>query len=225
MIPYHSYLVIPYSYPIVIPKKHSQHCRSPDSSWLVDCSVRCPIPTASQPTSDISLLRRTSADKSFHHTVLRSHVCSLQTFEEGQCFETLMIYEYMNIYMYMYIWISARPWYFFHAKRLASTAEEPRNGWLSVKDQRIGRFSCKRIQDKRLGKRVGRCSGLKKPIRPAEYPMNVPYVPSRRLICIYNYIYIHKTHHLSILICLLVFIIDVTGNILMDRNNEYKHRP
>ena len=99
MIPYHSYLVIPYSYPIVIPKKHSQHCRSPDSSWLVDCSVRCPIPTASQPTSDISLLRRTSADKSFHHTVLRSHVCSLQTFEEGQCFETLMIYEYMNIYI------------------------------------------------------------------------------------------------------------------------------
>ncbi|CAL1150188.1 unnamed protein product [Cladocopium goreaui] len=29
-------------------------------------------------------------------------------------------------------------------------AFEPRNGWLSVKDQRIGRFSCKRIQDKPL---------------------------------------------------------------------------
>ena len=40
---------------------------------------------------------------------------------------------------------------------------------------------------------------------------------------IYIYIYAHKTLHLSLLICLLVFIIDVTGNILMDRNNAYNH--
>ena len=128
--------------------------------------------------------------------------------------------------MYMYIWISTRPWYFFHAKRLGSTAEEPRNGWLSVKDQRIGRFSCKRIQDKRLGKRLwGDVADFKKSDSTSWVSDECTICTLPKIMCVQLYIiyiYTHKTHHLSILICLLVFIIDVTGNILMDRNNEYK---